>query len=47
MRAVVVGNYQASLERLKGLRHIYFAEAEYAAGILEGIAHYNFLPDEK
>jgi sucrose-phosphate synthase len=42
-RAVVVGNYSAELQPLKGLRSIYFAAQNYAGGILEGIDHYQFL----
>jgi sucrose-phosphate synthase len=40
--AVVVGNHSAELDILKGREQIYFAQAHYAQGILEGIAHYNF-----
>jgi len=43
---VVVGNHSAELEVLRGQPRIYFASGHYAAGILEGIAHYDFLnPD--
>ncbi|MGB9500283.1 MAG: HAD-IIB family hydrolase [Dissulfuribacterales bacterium] len=40
---VVVGNFSPELERLRGKPRIYFAESEYAHGIVEGIEHYNFL----
>ena len=40
---VVVGNYSPELERLRGSERIYFAEREYAWGVLEGMEHYNFL----
>lgn len=40
---IVVGNYHPDLEKLKGLRHIFFASKNYAAGIMEGMEHYNFL----
>lgn len=40
---VVVGNHSAELNRLKNRPRIYFAKAEHAAGILEGIEYYNFL----
>lgn len=40
--AVVVGNYSEDLAHLKGLPQIYFANAKYAHGILEGMQHYNF-----
>ncbi|TAN29443.1 MAG: HAD-IIB family hydrolase [Actinomycetota bacterium] len=39
---VVVGNYSPELERLRGHHQIYFAKAEYALGVLEGIEHYRF-----
>ncbi len=42
MCGVVVGSHNPGLEQLKGLRHVYFSSASYAAGILEGIAHYHF-----
>jgi sucrose-phosphate synthase len=41
--AVVVGNYRKELEKLKGARNVYFAESEYAGGILEGIQNYGFI----
>lgn len=49
---VVVGNHAPELDRLRDRHRIYFAECEYAAGILEGIQQYNFfgslrLPDEE
>ena len=40
---VVVGNHSRELERLRNQPRIYFAQASHAAGILEGIAYYNFL----
>jgi sucrose-phosphate synthase len=42
-RGVVVGNYSPELEKLKGLRGIYFAKQKYSAGILEGIQWYKFI----
>ena len=42
---VVVGNYGKELEKLRKFPRIYFAEAEHAAGILEGIEYYDFLGD--
>lgn len=39
-RAIVVGNYSQELEKLRHNEHIYFASQHYAAGILEGLAHY-------
>jgi sucrose-phosphate synthase len=41
--AVIVGNYSPELEHLRGNPHVYFADAQYAKGILEGIKHYDFL----
>jgi sucrose-phosphate synthase len=40
--AVVVGNHSHELASLKGQQKIYFAQAHYAHGILEGMAHYYF-----
>lgn len=44
-KAVVVGNHSPELNSLQKRPGIYFAEAEYAGGILEGIEHYNFFAD--
>lgn len=41
-RAIVVGNYSQEIEKLRNREHIYFADQHYAAGILEGLAHYGF-----
>jgi len=41
--AVVVGNHDSELAVLRGQPQIYFASANYAWGILEGIRHYDFL----
>lgn len=40
---VVVANHSPELEPLRGLERIYFARADHAAGILEGMAHYGFI----
>ncbi len=40
---VVVGNYSAELERLRGKPRIYFAEARHARGVIEGMEYYDFL----
>lgn len=40
---VVVGNYSRELEPLRDEPRIYFADAHYAAGVLEGLHHYDFL----
>ncbi|MCH8475332.1 MAG: HAD-IIB family hydrolase [Opitutales bacterium] len=49
---VVVGNYSRELERLRKYPRVYFAQAEHARGITEGIEYYDFLgtiniPNEK
>ncbi len=41
--AVVVGNYNPEIEQLRGYRRVYFADNHYAAGIIEGMRHYQFL----
>ena len=40
--AVVVGNYSSELEKLRGQNHVYFAGGDYAQGVLEAIAHYQW-----
>ncbi len=40
--AAVMGNYSPELEKLKGLRKIFFASKQTAGGILEAIDHYQF-----
>jgi len=42
---VVVGNYSPEVEELRGEPRIYFAEGEYATGVLEGVEHYDFFGD--
>ncbi len=42
---VVVGNHTPELEELRGTPRVLFAESEYARGILEGIAAYDFFGD--
>ncbi len=42
-RGIVVGNHAEELTRLKGAKHVYFADGHYAAGVLEGLKHYKFL----
>ena len=41
--AAVMGNHSPRLEKLKGHKHIYFAEKKYAGGILETIEKYEFI----
>jgi sucrose-phosphate synthase len=43
MPAVVVGNHSEELNDLKGARNTFFSPEEYAAGILDGISHFQFL----
>jgi sucrose-phosphate synthase len=43
MLGVVVANHTEELENLKGKRKIYFSDKSYAAGIIDGINHYQFL----
>lgn len=40
---LVVANYSKELEPLKGLRRIYFSDKKYAAGIIDGMRHYDFI----
>ncbi len=42
-RALVVGNHSSELEQLRGRSNIYFSEAEFAAGIMDGLTHYGFI----
>ncbi|MCA9840114.1 MAG: HAD-IIB family hydrolase [Trueperaceae bacterium] len=42
-RGIVVGNYAEELEILRGKNRIYFADGHYAAGVIEGLEHYQFL----
>lgn len=39
---IVVGNHAAELDRLEGRRGLYFARAERAAGVVEGLTHFGF-----
>jgi sucrose-phosphate synthase len=40
---VVVGNYSPELDKLKGIRGIFFAGQKYSGGILDGIKRYKFI----
>ena len=40
---LVVANYSKELEVLRGLRRIFFSKREYAAGIINGMQHYDFI----
>jgi sucrose-phosphate synthase len=39
---VVVGNHTEELEPLRGYPRVYFAQRDYASGVIEGIEHYDF-----
>ncbi len=39
---VVVANHSEEIETLQGQQDVYFASAEHAAGILEGVGYYDF-----
>jgi len=41
--AVVVGNHSPEIESLRGNKRVYFADSNYAAGIIEGIRFYRFM----
>lgn len=43
--AVVVGNYSSELKTLRDMPRVYFAQGQYAYGVLEGIAYYDFFGD--
>ncbi len=42
--ALVVGNHSDELNGLKGKPRMFFSKHEYAAGIIDGLVHYNFFP---
>ena len=41
---LVVGNHSEELEKLRGKLRVYFSRKTYAAGIIEGLVHYGFIP---
>lgn len=43
---IVVGNHSEELESLRNNKRVYFADNEYAEGIIEGMKHYKFLDDK-
>ncbi len=45
MCGVVVANHSSEMESLKGMRKMFFSEQEYAAAIIDGMHHYNFLEE--
>jgi sucrose-phosphate synthase len=44
---VVVGNHSQELAPLAGYDRIYFAAGQYAAGVVEGLQHYGFVPSAR
>ncbi|MCU0787628.1 MAG: HAD-IIB family hydrolase [Verrucomicrobia bacterium] len=42
-RGIVVGNHAPEMEPLRELKRVYFAQGHSAAGILEGLRHFQFL----
>ncbi|MEW6426489.1 MAG: HAD-IIB family hydrolase [Thermodesulfobacteriota bacterium] len=44
--AVVVANYSPELEELRTLRRIHFSDQSHAAGVLDGIRHYQFIEEQ-
>ncbi len=42
-RGLVVGNHCPDLKSLYGKANIYFSDADYAAGIIDGLKHYGFV----
>lgn len=47
MRGIVVSNYSSELESLREEKRIYFSRKPFAAGIIEGMEHYNFINNNK
>jgi sucrose-phosphate synthase len=45
--AVVASNHSPELQKLRGLKNIYFSSKPYAAGIIDAIGHYKFNTIEK
>jgi len=41
---LVVGNHSEELEKLRGKARVYFSSRTYAAGIIDGLVHYGFIP---
>ncbi|MBW2471848.1 MAG: HAD-IIB family hydrolase, partial [Deltaproteobacteria bacterium] len=41
---LVVGNHSEELEKLRGKARVYFSSKTYAAGIIDGLVHYGFIP---
>ena len=43
-RGVVVGNYSPEMETLRGMKRVYFSDQPSAAGILDGLRHFELMP---
>ncbi len=41
---LVVGNHSEELEKLRGKARVYFSSKTYAAGIIDGLVHFGFIP---
>ena len=41
---LVVGNHSVELEKLRGKLRVFFSRKTYAAGIVDGLVHYGFIP---
>lgn len=41
---LVVGNHSEELESLRGKSRVYFSRKSYAAGIIDGLVYYGFIP---
>ena len=41
---LVVGNHSEELEKLRGNLRVFFSSKKYAAGIIDGMVHYGFIP---
>jgi sucrose-phosphate synthase len=41
---LVVGNHSEELEKLRGNLRVFFSHKKYAAGIIDGMVHYGFIP---
>ena len=41
---LVVGNHSEELEKLRGNLRVFFSRKKYAAGIIDGMVHYGFIP---
>jgi sucrose-phosphate synthase len=44
---LVVRNHSPELNHLQGLPRVFFSNYQYAAGIIEGLIHYAFIPPDE